>query len=114
LLQLNYLCQAFESVIPSECTKVTIKVTDGSVVAQVQDNPGALVVHMGETAFSTDIVGDAPESIFNISVPDLSILFIDDYQTGLQVKESDHMKPMEVQGAAHWKVSSFMSETPRN
>ncbi|KZT26471.1 hypothetical protein NEOLEDRAFT_1177476 [Neolentinus lepideus HHB14362 ss-1] len=69
---------AFESVVPSERTRVSIKVLDGSVRLWAPTHPGALVMYMGETEFDTDIIGGSPHMAFRLAVPSLSLFMIDD------------------------------------
>jgi autophagy-related protein 2 len=101
---LTFLHQAFESVIPSERTRIALNITEGSVAIHATKYPGKLIIHTGETSFSTEIIGEASESTFSLSIPDLSILLIDDIQTRSDIKEGVNMKAVEAQGVDLWKV----------
>ncbi|OCH92227.1 hypothetical protein OBBRIDRAFT_869049 [Obba rivulosa] len=68
----------FESVVPSERTRVSLKLADTSVRIMAARHPGALVSYFGELDFSTDIVGDSPEMEFNCGIASLSLYFLDD------------------------------------
>ncbi|KIY43370.1 hypothetical protein FISHEDRAFT_53048 [Fistulina hepatica ATCC 64428] len=69
---------AFESVVPSERTRISLKIVDGSIRALAPNHPGAMVVHVGELDFATDLVGASPEFSFSLSVPSSSLLVVDD------------------------------------
>ncbi|KAJ7172409.1 hypothetical protein C8R46DRAFT_992546 [Mycena filopes] len=69
---------AFEAVIPTERTHISLKIVDGSIRVSASRHPGALVVHTGALDFSTSVVGDSPNSSFHLSIPELAILMIDD------------------------------------
>ncbi|KAJ6630872.1 hypothetical protein B0H10DRAFT_2160244 [Mycena sp. CBHHK59/15] len=69
---------AFEAVIPTERTYISLKVLDGSVRVSAANHPGALVIHIGALDFSTNIVGDSLDMAFHLSVPELALLVIDD------------------------------------
>ncbi|KAJ7285766.1 hypothetical protein C8J57DRAFT_1168465 [Mycena rebaudengoi] len=92
---------AFEAVIPSERTVISLKVVDGSIRVLALHHPGALVVHVGALDFSTSIVGDSPDMSFNLSVPDLALLMIDDL--GDVVDTGSHSNS----GVAFWRKSGF-------
>ncbi|KAL0581534.1 autophagy-related protein 2 [Marasmius crinis-equi] len=69
---------AFETVVPSERTSLVAKVMNGSIKVTAPNHPGALVVHMGEVEFTTDLIGNAPTFSFKLAVPSLALLAIDD------------------------------------
>ncbi|TFY83716.1 hypothetical protein EWM64_g299 [Hericium alpestre] len=71
----------FESVIPSERTKVAVKVMESSIRLFSIKHKGALVVHLGDFQFSTDIVGNSPKMVFDLSVHSLAALLNDDHTT---------------------------------
>ena len=70
--------QAFESVVPSERTKVAVTIIDSSLRLLQPSHPGALVAHIGEMDFSTTLVGNSAETSFHLEVPALSIFLVDD------------------------------------
>lgn len=107
-----YLCsphsitmQAFESVIPSERTRVAIKIIDGSIRCLAPSHPGAIVLYVDELDFATNIVGDSPEMSFHLLIPAISLLLVDDL---LALNESAAMKQPRTHSASggimHWKV----------
>ncbi|KAJ7097870.1 hypothetical protein B0H15DRAFT_823078 [Mycena belliarum] len=69
---------AFEAVVPTERTHISIKISDGSIRFFAANHPGALVIHTGALNFSTSVVGDSPDSSFHLSVPELAVLMIND------------------------------------
>ena len=102
--------QTFETVVPAERTKLSVHITDGSVKAHAPTHPGALVFYVGDLTLNTDIVGDAPSSIFHVLVPDLSILLLDDLESRTDGLTSDRLHTSVNQGVAYWKV---YPESPR-
>jgi autophagy-related protein 2 len=73
---------------------------DSSIRALAPHHPGAMVFHVGALDFSTDIVGESPDSSFHLSVPTLALLVVDDL--------SDCTAGAEAQitsvGVSYWKV----------
>ncbi|EEB86835.1 hypothetical protein MPER_16061, partial [Moniliophthora perniciosa FA553] len=91
---------AFETVIPSERTKITLKVINGSVKATAPKHPGAFVLHTGEADFSAEISGSSTTNDFNLAVTSTAFLAIDDI-TGFG--DVDVTTPRE--GLNLWTVS---------
>ncbi|KAI0345175.1 hypothetical protein BDW22DRAFT_1370943 [Trametopsis cervina] len=71
----------FESVVPSERTRLSIKVIDSSVRMLCPTYPGAMVLHVGELDFTSVMVGNLPETTFNLTLHSISLLLIDDLAT---------------------------------
>jgi len=69
--------QAFENVMPSEKTRLSLTVKDSSIKATTLHHPGALVLHMGILKFTINLIGDSPDLAFALSVPAAGILAID-------------------------------------
>lgn len=70
--------QVFEAVVPSERTRVSLKVIDSSIRALCPTYPGALVLHLGELDFSTVMVGNVPELSLNVLLQTVSLFLVDD------------------------------------
>lgn len=90
-------------MIPSERTSVYFKIYDGSVRALAPQHLGAIVVHIGDLEFSTEVVGNSPESTFRLLVPALAVLVVDDASgvvTATQKTTFSH-------GVAFWQVRLF-------
>ena len=83
---------------------MTVHITDGSVKIHAPTHPGALVFYVGDLTLNTDIVGDAPSSIFHVLVPDLSILLLDDLESRTDGLMTDKIPTSVNQGVAYWKV----------
>lgn len=94
------ITQTFEAVIPSERTRISLKIMDGSIRVFAPTHPGAIVCHVGELNFSTDVVGNSLESSFILSIPALALLAVDD--------ASDHTNEYDtttrVVGTTLWTV----------
>lgn len=67
----------FESVVPTERTLISLKITDGSVRAMPPSHPGAVVLAIGGLNFVTDIIGGLPDTSFRVDVASLSALIIE-------------------------------------
>jgi len=98
------ILQTFETVVPAERTKLSVHITDSSVKAHAPTHPGALVFYVGDLTLNTDIVGDAPSSLFHLLIPDLSILLLDDLETRADGFTSDRLPTSVNQGVTYWKV----------
>ncbi|KAF4615034.1 hypothetical protein D9613_003111 [Agrocybe pediades] len=68
----------FESVIPSDRTRIFVKILDGSIQALAPSNLASIVSHIDELEFSTDVVGESRHSSFQVQATDLSLLVTDD------------------------------------
>ena len=100
----NLVPQTFETVVPAERTKLSVHITDGSVKAHAPTHPGALVFYVGDLTLNTDIVGDAPSSLFQVLIPELSILLLDDLESRTDGLTLDRLPTSVNQGVAYWKV----------
>ncbi|KAF9814906.1 hypothetical protein IEO21_04850 [Rhodonia placenta] len=100
---------AFESVVPSERTKVAVTIIDSSLRLLQPSHPGALVAHIGEMDFSTTLVGNSAETSFHLEVPALSIFLVDDLSAVSEHLDStrkgqSHTTPI---GIAYWKGAGY-------
>ncbi|KAF5373651.1 hypothetical protein D9758_000606 [Tetrapyrgos nigripes] len=93
---------AFENVVPSEKTRLSLMIMDGSLKATAPQHRGAMVLHMGDLKFSINLVGDSPDLAFTLSVPAAAILAIDNLSdmtaTEGRISEGGHL---------YWKRSGF-------
>ena len=87
-------------MIPSERTSIHLKIYDGSVRAFAPQHPGAIVVHVGDLGFSTEVVGNSPESTFKLLVPALAVLVIDDSSGVVTTTQKTNFS----NGVAFWQV----------
>ncbi|KDQ16218.1 hypothetical protein BOTBODRAFT_173128 [Botryobasidium botryosum FD-172 SS1] len=69
---------AFEAVVPTECTRLQIRLVECAIRVFPPTNPGTLVLWIGDTEFATDLIGQSTELTLNLGVKSLSILFVDD------------------------------------
>lgn len=95
--------KTFESVIPSDRTRIFVKIIDGSIRLLAPQYPGSIVSHLQELDFSTDVVGDSRDSSFHVSATSLALLAIDDIQD--QHTPEATRSP---QGISLWTVSFFI------
>ena len=87
-------------MIPSERTSIHLKIYDGSVRALAPQHPGAIVVHVGDLEFSTQVVGNSPESTFRLLVPALAVLVVDDASGIVTVAQKTNFS----HGVTFWQV----------
>lgn len=94
--------------MPSERTRVSLKLVDTSLRLLAPSNPGSVITYIGETEFSTVVVGNAQETSFQLFVQNLSLLLIDNVSSA-PVDEGDRGigKSSNVSGVTFWKVRSF-------
>ncbi|KAF8964063.1 hypothetical protein BDZ97DRAFT_2058708 [Flammula alnicola] len=93
----------FESVIPSDRTRIFVKIVDGSIRIFAPRYPGALVSHMQELEFSTDVIGDSRDSSFHIVATALALLAIDDAQD-----QESHLEPARsIRGISTWMAAGY-------
>ncbi|KAJ6502482.1 hypothetical protein C8R45DRAFT_818480 [Mycena sanguinolenta] len=92
---------AFEAVIPTERTHLSLKVLDGSIRILASNHPGALLIHAGALDFSTSVDGDSPDSTIRLSVPELAVLMIDNLADVVDPDAHD------TSGVRFWRKSGF-------
>jgi autophagy-related protein 2 len=89
----------FEAVIPSEKTSIVLKLQECSLRTYAPTHSGALLLHVGDLEFTTDIIGSAVENAFHILIPNLSLLTVDDVTCCEDVGVAQH-----IAGVSYWKV----------
>lgn len=96
------LPKTFESVIPTDRTRIQVKILDGSIQAFAPNHPGAAVIYLQELEFSTDVIGDSRESSFRVNATGLALLAADD------VSSQETNLPSSLRGGISlWVVSGF-------
>ncbi|KAF8559774.1 hypothetical protein OG21DRAFT_1503004 [Imleria badia] len=95
----------FESVVPSECTRLTVGVVDVSIHLRALGYPGAAALHLGEAEFSTELVGNSSQSAFKLRVSSSHFFLVDSIQdtfesTGTTQSPLGH-------GIDFWKNSGY-------
>lgn len=68
--------------------------------------------YVGDLTLNTDVVGDAPSSLFHVLVPDLSILLLDDLESKIDGPAADRIPASVNRGAAYWKVRPLLFTCP--
>lgn len=102
--ELTMILQAFESVVPSERTRVNVKILDTSIRLLAPSHPGAVVPYIGELDFSTVIEGNSPTSTINLSIPALALLLIDDISSSPEDSDASGRAHASTHGVGFWKV----------
>ncbi|KAI0780919.1 hypothetical protein BD413DRAFT_660017 [Trametes elegans] len=98
---------AFESVVPTERTRITVKVIDTSIRLLAPSHPGALVPYIGELDFSTVIEGNSPSTSMNLAVPSLAILLIDDTTSAPDETDASGRPQTAEHGVSFWKSAGY-------
>ena len=94
-------CQTFESVIPNDRTRISVKISNGSIKVLAPLYPGAIVSHIQNLEFSTDVVGDSRDSAFRILATSVALLAIDDARQENNYAESNRLR----RGVSAWTVN---------
>lgn len=94
--------QAFDSVVPSERTRIKLSLDDVSIQVIAHPQSGALVLHLKGFDFATNVIGNLPDLSFTISMPNASLLFIDDLSTLLEVPDKSIIASSTM---SYWQVS---------
>ncbi|KAI0928435.1 hypothetical protein AcW1_005680 [Taiwanofungus camphoratus] len=100
---------AFESVVPSERTRISVTILNSSVRASAPNYSGALVPYIGELSFSTIIVGSSPEISFHLHLSALSLLLADDISADVEESEQTravHPGP-DPPGVSFWQRAGY-------
>ncbi|KAG6837307.1 hypothetical protein H0H93_011909 [Arthromyces matolae] len=92
----------FESVIPSERTHVSLAIQEGAIRLLAPTHPGGIIVHVNALNFATDVVGGSQQSVYQLSIPALSLLAIDDISNEMDVDVASSHR-----GALLWKAAGF-------
>ncbi|KAI9064447.1 hypothetical protein FKP32DRAFT_1685733 [Trametes sanguinea] len=98
---------AFESVVPSERTKVNLKILDTSIRLLAPSHPGAVVPYIGELDFSTVLEGNSSTTTINLSLPTFALLLIDDLSTSPEDSEEGTRTHSSASGVAFWKSAGY-------
>lgn len=94
--------QAFEDVVPSEVTRISLKLEDTSIHVAAPTHPGALVLSLGTLAISTELISDATGKTVDLSGKGIRMFLIDDLKAPLPEKGQSH-RPLT--GPEYWKVN---------
>ncbi|KAH8117286.1 hypothetical protein DFH11DRAFT_1574221 [Phellopilus nigrolimitatus] len=72
---------AFESVIPSERTQISVNILECALRVTPPSQTSALVLSLRDVGLSTDLVGDSQETALNASITAMSVLLTDDVES---------------------------------
>ncbi|KAI5124376.1 hypothetical protein M0805_008979 [Coniferiporia weirii] len=72
---------AFESVVPSERTQISVNILDCALRMTPPSQPSAIVLSVGDVGLSTELASDSKETALDASIAALSLLLTDDSQT---------------------------------
>lgn len=97
---LTRLYQVFETVVPSERTTIELKLCDTAVRVTPPSKPCAFLLSLEDVTVKTGLSSHTPEIELFTAGDGLSILLIDDVQSGHFDTEA-HVS----QGLEYWRVS---------
>lgn len=86
--------------MPNDRTRISVKISDGSLCVFGVKNTGALAVYIQETTFSTDVVDDSDDSSFQLLANEFALLFIDHTE--------GHIHLDRPQSVSTWTVSALI------
>ncbi|KZT09510.1 uncharacterized protein LAESUDRAFT_756466 [Laetiporus sulphureus 93-53] len=100
---------AFESVVPTERTRVSVKIINSAIRATAPNHPGALIHSIEEFDFSTVIVGNLSEMSFQLRLPGASLFLVDNLAAVSERPEFGANPQVGVQssGFAFWKGAGY-------
>ncbi|KAG5728038.1 Autophagy-related protein 2 [Termitomyces sp. T112] len=92
----------FESVIPSERTRISLRILDGAIRMFAPNHIGAVVVYVEDLEFATDVIGESPDSSVRLSIPALALLAVDDISHEIAIDGTTLQR-----GTTLWKAAGF-------
>ncbi|KAH7889362.1 hypothetical protein F5I97DRAFT_1940745 [Phlebopus sp. FC_14] len=95
----------FESVVPSELTRLSITVVDVSIHSEAPKYPGAAVLHIGGADLTTELVGNSSISEFRLGVSSSHFFIVDSIHDTNESLET-FQGPVG-QGVGMWKNSGY-------
>jgi autophagy-related protein 2 len=102
------ILEAFDNVVPSERTRLSVKVQDSALRVVGVDRPVSLVLHVGELGLLTDLVDSSSDSSMSLDLPRLRVLFTEDHTAGQDINTRPIDSSSETpDGLALWKVISL-------
>lgn len=102
LANLNSPFQAFESVVPSERTVLSLHTSNCSLQLRAPSHPGSIVGALNDVDFSADLVGNSPEMSMRLRIASAWILAID---AVLPSEPKLSSRTRTVQASDYWRVS---------
>ncbi|KAF8317481.1 hypothetical protein DL93DRAFT_2165719 [Clavulina sp. PMI_390] len=96
---------AFETVVPSERTVLTLQLSDCSVQLRSPSHQGSVVFALNDVDFGIDIVGNSPKLEIRLRVPSAWILAIDTLDAMSEPKASSRGRIK--QASDYWRRSGF-------
>ncbi|KZV84269.1 hypothetical protein EXIGLDRAFT_727477, partial [Exidia glandulosa HHB12029] len=88
----------FEVVVPTERTRINVKIVDGSVHIVSPPHRGAIALALTEMELATELLGDSPDVALSLSVGELAVLAIDDVTVDVPdelLEEDRHLSGQE-------------------
>jgi autophagy-related protein 2 len=102
------ILEAFDNVVPSERTRLSVKVQDSALRVVGVDRPVSLVLHVGELGLLTDLVDSSSDSSMSLDLPRLRVLLTEDHTAGQDINTRPIDSSSETpDGLALWKVISL-------
>ncbi|KZT43992.1 hypothetical protein SISSUDRAFT_1057007 [Sistotremastrum suecicum HHB10207 ss-3] len=75
----------FESVVPTEQTRISFRLSEGVIQAKALEHKGCLNVLVGDALISLVILGDGAETLMNSNLSSTSIYFVDDAEADTDI-----------------------------
>ncbi len=93
--------QAFETVVPSERTRLSLTVSESSIRVTPLSRPNALILSLSDIGFSTDLVGNSSHVAFTIFGGGMSVFLMDDCST---LPKKEDFRHRIFSDAEYWMV----------
>lgn len=94
--------KAFETVIPSERTILSLNVSDCSIQLRTPTHPGSVVGALNNLEFAVDMIGNSPEMSTRLKLVSGWILAIDNLTSAVPYKTSARNR--SAQASDYWRV----------
>lgn len=95
-------------MVPSERTKVVVKLLDSSIQVVGAPQSASLAVYIEETEFSADLVGDSPETSALVDISSATVLLTDETDQDVEgVAFVSTQRVMPQNGVHRWKASNI-------
>ena len=96
--------------MPSERTRVSVKLVDSSIRALAPTHPGGMVLYLGEFDFSTVMVGNSPDAEFHVLTQRTSLWLHEDVSGPEGEGNQDHVaRTQRSLHGAFWKVHNLFA-----
>ncbi|EJD44143.1 hypothetical protein AURDEDRAFT_185172 [Auricularia subglabra TFB-10046 SS5] len=95
----------FEAVVPTERTRISIKIIDGSVHVVAAGHDGAVALALTDMELATELLGDSPDIALTIDAGELALFAVDDMAA--DVPDELHEEGSHLSGQDVWRSRGY-------